>query len=66
MTRSSINRERFHDLLRRPLCGRMFRDVEVNNSPPVMGKHDEDEQHPKSRRRDDEKVDRYEISNMLV
>jgi hypothetical protein len=27
---------------------------------------DEDEQHPKSRSRDDEKVDRYKISNMLI
>jgi hypothetical protein len=44
----------------------MFRHVEVNNSPPVVSKHDEDEQHPKSSRRDDEKVDRYQISNMLV
>jgi hypothetical protein len=44
----------------------MFRHVEVNNSPPVVGKHDEDEQHPKSRSPDDEKVDRYQISNMLV
>jgi hypothetical protein len=44
----------------------MFRHVEVNNSPPVVGKHDEDEQHPKSRRRDDKKVDRYQIANMLI
>jgi hypothetical protein len=33
---------------------------------PVVGKHDENEQHPKSNSRDDEKVDRNEISNMLV
>jgi len=44
----------------------MFRHIEVNNSPPVVGKYDEDEQHPKRSRRNNEKVDRYEISNMLV
>ena len=66
ITRSSIKRKRFDSLLRGPLCRLMFRHIEVNNSPSVVGKHDKDEQHPKSSRRDDEKVDRYEISNMLV
>jgi hypothetical protein len=65
-TRSSIKRERFDDLLRCPLCCRMFRHVDVNNSPSVVGKHDTDEQHPKSRSRDDKKVDRYQIANMLI
>jgi hypothetical protein len=37
----------------------MIRHVEVNNSPSVVGKHDEDEQQPKRSRRDNEKVDRY-------
>ena len=54
-------RKRFDGLLRCPLRRRMFRHVEVNNSPPVVGKHDEDEQHPKRSSRDNEKVDRYEI-----
>ena len=31
-----------------------------------LAEHDEDEQHPKRSCRDDEKVDRYEISNVLV
>jgi hypothetical protein len=44
----------------------MFRHVEVNHSPSVVGKHDEDEQKSRRRSRDNEKVDRYEISNMLV
>ncbi|MCP4286816.1 MAG: hypothetical protein GY792_20625 [Gammaproteobacteria bacterium] len=57
ITRCSIKRERFDNLLRRPLCCRMFRYVEVNNSPSVVGKHDEDEQHPESSSRDNEKVD---------
>ncbi len=66
ITRSSIKRKRFDDLLRCPLRRRMFRHVEVNNSTSVVGKHNEDKQHPKSRRWNNEKLDRYEISNMLV
>ena len=45
------------NLLRRPLRCRMFGHVEVNNLPPIMGQHDEDEQYPKLNRWDDEKVD---------
>jgi len=52
--------------LRRPLCCRISRHVEVNNSPSVVGKNDEDEQNPKRSCRDNKKIDRYEISNMLV
>ncbi|MGB5494449.1 MAG: hypothetical protein WBM97_08215, partial [Sedimenticolaceae bacterium] len=66
ITRRSIKRKCFDELLRCPLCCRMFRHIEVNNSPSVVGKHDEDEQHPKSRSRDDKKVDRYQISKVLV
>jgi len=44
----------------------MFRNVEVNNSPSVVGKQDEDEQQPKGSSRNNEKIGRYEISSMLV
>ncbi|MGB5773334.1 MAG: hypothetical protein WBP89_01535, partial [Sedimenticolaceae bacterium] len=66
ITRNSIKRERFDNLLRGPLRRWMLRDVEVDNSPPVAGKHAEDEQHPESSSRDDEKLDLYQISIMLV
>jgi hypothetical protein len=65
ITRSSIKRKCFDNLLGCPLRRWMFRHVEVNNSPSVVGKHDEDEQNSERRSRDNEKVDRYEISNML-
>ena len=66
ITRRGIKRKRLDQLLCCPLRRRMFGHVEVNNSPSIVGKHNENEQHPKHSRRDDEKVDRYEISNMLV
>ena len=56
MTRCSIKWKSFDDLLRCPLRRRMFRHIEVNNSPPVVGQYDEDEQHPKRSRRYYEKV----------
>ena len=56
ITGSSIKPKRFDDLLRSPLRRGMFRHVEVNNSPSVVGQHDEDEQHPKRRSRDNENV----------
>jgi hypothetical protein len=35
----------FDHLLRRPLGGRMLGDVEVYDTPPLMGEDDEDEEH---------------------
>ena len=61
ITRSRIKWKRFDNLLRCPLRHRIFCHVEVNNSAPVVGKYDEDEQHPKPSRRNNEKVDRYQI-----
>ncbi len=46
MTWRRIERKRLKELLSCPLGRRVFRDVEVDNSPSVMGKDDEHEEHP--------------------
>jgi len=66
ITRSSIKRERFYQLMRRPLCRRVLGDVEVDDSPSIVSEIDEDEQHPTSLGRDDKEVDRYQIPEVLV
>ena len=42
--RSRVVREGVHDLLGRPGRGGMLGDIEVEDAPPVVGEHDEDEQ----------------------
>ena len=42
--RRGIPREGLDDLPGRPFRGRVFRDVEVENPPPVVGEHNEDKQ----------------------
>ena len=39
-----VVRERVHDLLGSPSGGRVFCDVEVNDTPAVVGEHNEDEE----------------------
>ena len=46
ITWSRIERKRLNELLSCPLGRRMFRDVEVDNSPSIMGQDDEHEEHP--------------------
>jgi len=45
VSRCSVPRKRFDDLLRGPLRSRVFGDVEVNNLPSIMCQNHEDEQH---------------------
>jgi hypothetical protein len=46
ITWSRIERKRLNELLSCPLGRRMFRDVEVDNSPSIMGQYDEHKEHP--------------------
>ena len=41
-------------------------DVEVEHSPAIMGKHDEDEEHMERRRGDGEEVDRHKVLGVIV
>jgi hypothetical protein len=46
ITWSCIERKRLNELLSCPVGRRMFRDVEVDNAPSIMGQDDEHEEHP--------------------
>lgn len=46
------------DLLGRPCGGRMLGHVEVDNAPPRVGEHDQDEEHAQLNGRNGEEVDR--------
>jgi len=52
--------------LRRPLSRGMFRHIEVDNSPSVMGQHEENGPHFECRRGHDKKVDRDKLFQVLV
>ena len=43
--RRGVIREGVHDLLSRPGGGGMLGHVEVEDSPPMVGEHDQDEEH---------------------
>ena len=53
-------------VLRCPLGGWMFRDIEVDNSPSIMREHDEYEQHLQRQGRHEKEVVRDEIVDMQV
>ena len=52
-------------LLRRPRCGRVFRDIEMQNTSTVMGQDDKDVQHTKLYGRNGEEVDRNHLSDVI-
>jgi len=64
--RGRIERKRFYDLLGRPLCGWMFRHVEVDDSPAIMRQYDENEQYFERRRWHDKEVDRDKVFQVQV
>src|SRR5438132_538224 len=45
ISRHSIFRKCFDDLLRRPFCGRMIRHIEMHHTATLMRKDHEDKQH---------------------
>ena len=49
-------------LLRRPLGGRMFRDIEMSNTATIVTEDDEDEQYPEGCSRHSEEVDRHQVA----
>jgi hypothetical protein len=59
--RRGVIREGVHDLLGRPGSGGMLGDIEVEDAPAVVGKHDEDEQHTQPRGGNREEVDGDEV-----
>ena len=63
--RGGVVREGVHDLLGRPGGGGMFGDIEVEDAPPVVSEHDEDEQDAQAHGRDGEEIDGDEIPDMI-
>ncbi len=53
-------------LLRRPLGGRMFGDIEMNDTATVVAKDDEDEQNSEGCGRQSEKVERHQVLYMII
>src|SRR6266700_6562918 len=58
--------EGFDDLLGRPLSSRIPGDVEVQNFPSRMFKHNQDEEELESNRRYDEEIDRHQVIHMIL
>ena len=56
-----VIRERADDLLRGPDSGGVLGDVEVDDAPALVGKHDEDEQDAQARGGHDEEIDGDEV-----
>ena len=61
-----VPREGLHQLLSGPLGRRMFRHVEVENTPSIMRQHDEHKEHPERDRRDREEVQRDDLGHMIL
>ena len=59
-------REGFNDLLGRPLSSRILGNVEVQNLPSRMGKHNHYKEELESDRRYDEEIDRYQVMHMIL
>ena len=66
ITRSGVERKRFNELLGSPLGRRMFRHIEVDNSPSVMCQYEEHEQYLECRRWHDEEVDSDKLFQVLI
>ncbi len=64
--RGCIERKRFHNLLGCPLCGRMFRHVEVDDSPAIVRQDDENEQYFECGCRHDEEVDSDKVFQVQI
>ena len=53
-------------LLRRPLGGRMFGDIEMNDTATLVAKDDEDEQNAEGCGRQSEKVERHQVRLLVT
>jgi hypothetical protein len=58
-------REGVHDLLGGPVRGGVIGHVEVDDAPPMMSEHDEDEEHAQARSGHSEETNRDEVLDMI-
>ena len=63
--RGRVVRERGDDLVRGPDSGRVLGDVEVDDPPAMVGKHDEDEQDAQARGGHGEEIDGDQVPDMV-
>jgi hypothetical protein len=63
--RRGVIGERLGDLLGRPAGGGMRGHVEVEDLPPLVGEHDEDEEEAPPRGRHGEKIDRDQVADVI-
>ena len=63
--RCGVVREGLHDLLGRPLRGRVLGHVEVDDASAMVGEHNKDEEHPQARRGHREEIDRDQVSDVV-
>jgi hypothetical protein len=61
-----VPRERFADLLPRPVCGRMRGHVEVKDAPAIVSQDDEDEEDAEGGGRHDEEVDGDDLLDVVL
>ena len=66
VSRSAVPGKRFHDLLRGPLRTWGLGHVEMDDTSPVVGQDDEDEQHVERHRGHGEEIDGHQIFHMVV
>src|SRR5215471_10424125 len=65
VARHGVVGKRFHHLLCRPSSGRVFRDIEMQNTTAVMRQEHEDIQHAELYGRNREEVDRDYLANVI-
>src|SRR5262249_7541735 len=65
VARHGVVGKRFHQLLCRPSSGRVFRDIEMQNTPTVMREDDENIKHTELYGRDCEEVDRDYLADVI-
>src|SRR6516225_6814316 len=65
VARRCFLRKRFDDLLRRPSSSRVFRHIEMQNTPTVMREDDEDIQHTELYGRNRKEVDRDHLTDVI-
>src|SRR5215471_10855486 len=65
VSRHSVVRKRFHDLLSSPIGGWVFRHIEMQNTATVMRQDDEDIKHTELDGRNRKEVDRDHLADVI-
>jgi hypothetical protein len=63
--RRGVVGEGVHDLLGRPVRGRVFGHVEVDDAPSMVGEHDEHKEHPHARGGHREEIEGHQVPDVV-